>query len=102
MEFKPLTCGRQAKVRFLVVDDSVFARKTCARWCKPSGRNRRRTGDGIAAIAEYANTHPDIVLMTSRCEDGRHRSRGTYCCATTPRHASSWLHGLYEMARALL
>ena len=27
MEFKPLTSGDQPKIRFLVVDDSVFARK---------------------------------------------------------------------------
>jgi len=64
MEFKPLTCGDKPKVRFLVVDDSVFARKNLCKMVQAfGGEIAGEAGDGIAAIAEYTNTHPDIVLM---------------------------------------
>src|SRR6266852_6636405 len=64
MEFKPLTCEDQPKVRFLVVDDSVFARKNLCKMVQAfGGEIAGEAGDGIAAIAEYTNTHPDIVLM---------------------------------------
>src|SRR6267143_1298810 len=63
MEFKPLTCGDKPKVRFLVVDDSVFARKNLCKMVQAfGGEIAGEAGDGIAAIAEYANTLPDIVL----------------------------------------
>src|SRR6202171_5355347 len=64
MEFKPLTCEDRPKVRFLVVDDSVFARKNLCKMVEAfGGEIAGEAGDGIAAIAEYAATHPDIVLM---------------------------------------
>src|ERR1700732_2544487 len=64
MEFNPLTCGDQPKIRFLVVDDSVFARKnTCKMVEAFGGENAGEAGDGIAAIAKYNDTRPDIVLM---------------------------------------
>jgi two-component system chemotaxis response regulator CheY len=64
MEFKPLTCEDKPKVRFLVVDDSVFARKNLCKMVQAfGGEIAGEAGDGIAAIAEYTNTHPDIVLM---------------------------------------
>ena len=37
MEFKPLTCGDQPKIRFLVVDDSVFARKNICKMVEAFG-----------------------------------------------------------------
>ncbi len=51
-------------LRFLVVDDSVFARKNLARMVESfGGRVAGEAGDGSTAIAEYARTQPDVVLM---------------------------------------
>jgi two-component system chemotaxis response regulator CheY len=51
-------------VRYLIVDDSVFARKNLARMIESFGGNvASEAGDGLTAIAEYDRTHPDIVLM---------------------------------------
>lgn len=64
MEFKPLTPADQPKIRFLVVDDSVFARKNICKMVESfGGEIAGEAGDGIAAIASYKDTHPDIVLM---------------------------------------
>jgi two-component system chemotaxis response regulator CheY len=64
MEFKPLTCEDKPKVRFLVVDDSVFARKNLCKMVQAfGGEVAGEAGDGVAAIASYESTHPDIVLM---------------------------------------
>jgi len=55
MEFKPLTGENQPKVRFLVVDDSVFARKNLCKMVQAfGGEIAGEAGDGVAAIAEYA------------------------------------------------
>jgi two-component system, chemotaxis family, chemotaxis protein CheY len=51
-------------VRYLVVDDSVFARKNLARMIETfGGQLAGEAGDGVSAIAEYDRTKPDIVLM---------------------------------------
>ena len=51
-------------VRYLVVDDSVFARKNLARMIETfGGQLAGEAGDGMTAITEYERTHPDIVLM---------------------------------------
>lgn len=51
-------------LRFLVVDDSVFARKNLARMVESfGGRVAGEAGDGSTAIIEYSRTQPDIVLM---------------------------------------
>jgi two-component system, chemotaxis family, chemotaxis protein CheY len=64
MEFKPLTCGDHAKVRFLVVDDSVFARKNLCKLVQAfGGEVVGEAGDGCAAITQYDATCPDMVLM---------------------------------------
>ncbi len=64
MEFKPLTSGDQPKIRFLVVDDSIFARKNICKMVEAfGGEIAGEAGDGIAAIAKYNDTRPDIVLM---------------------------------------
>jgi two-component system chemotaxis response regulator CheY len=64
MEFKPLTCGDQRKIRFLVVDDSVFARKNLCKMVEAfGGEIAGEAADGYAAIAKYNETRPDIVLM---------------------------------------
>ena len=51
-------------VRYLIVDDSVFARKSLAKMVETfGGQVAGEAGDGLTAITEYARTNPDIVLM---------------------------------------
>ncbi len=51
-------------VRYLVVDDSVFARKNLAKMIESfGGQVAGEAGDGCTAITEYDRTRPDIVLM---------------------------------------
>lgn len=51
-------------VRYLVVDDSVFARKNVAKMVESfGGAVAGEAGDGMTAITEYDRTIPDIVLM---------------------------------------
>ncbi len=51
-------------VRYLVVDDSVFARKNLIKMVQAfGGEVAGEAGDGLTAIAEYNRTKPDIVLM---------------------------------------
>jgi two-component system chemotaxis response regulator CheY len=54
----------KSPVRYLVVDDSVFARKNLTRMIETfGGEVAGEAGDGCTAITEYDRTHPDIVLM---------------------------------------
>lgn len=51
-------------VRYLIVDDSVFARRNLARLVESfGGVVAGEAGDGCTAITEYERTRPDIVLM---------------------------------------
>ena len=51
-------------VRYLIVDDSVFARKNLARMVESyGGQVAGEAGDGCTAITEYERIQPDIVLM---------------------------------------
>ncbi len=51
-------------VRYLVVDDSVFARKNLTKMIETfGGQVAGEAGDGCTAITEYDRTQPDIVLM---------------------------------------
>ena len=51
-------------VRYLVVDDSVFARKNLTKMIDVfGGQLAGEAGDGCTAISEYDRTRPDIVLM---------------------------------------
>ena len=51
-------------VRYLIVDDSVFARKNMAKMIESfGGRVAGEAGDGCTAITEYDRVQPDIVLM---------------------------------------
>jgi two-component system chemotaxis response regulator CheY len=51
-------------VRYLIVDDSVFARKSLAKMIESfGGQVIGEAGDGCTAITEYSRTNPDIVLM---------------------------------------
>jgi two-component system, chemotaxis family, chemotaxis protein CheY len=51
-------------LRYLIVDDSVFARKNLSRMVESfGGQVVGEAGDGRAAIAEYDRVHPDLVLM---------------------------------------
>ncbi|MDP9337743.1 MAG: response regulator [Acidobacteriota bacterium] len=51
-------------VRYLVVDDSVFARKNLIKMIETfGGEVAGEAGDGLTAIAEFNRTRPDICLM---------------------------------------
>src|SRR3984957_15023592 len=51
-------------VRYLIVDDSVFARKNLAKMVESfGGQVVGEAGDGVNAITEYDRLTPDIVLM---------------------------------------
>jgi two-component system chemotaxis response regulator CheY len=51
-------------IRYLVVDDSIFARKNLAHMVESfGGRVAGEAGDGCTAITEYTRTLPDVVLM---------------------------------------
>ena len=51
-------------IRYLVVDDSVFARKNVAKMVESfGGEIVGEAGDGCTAITEYDRTLPDMVLM---------------------------------------
>src|SRR5438046_5409616 len=51
-------------VRYLVVDDSVFARKNLGRIIEAfGGEIAGEAGDGMTAITEYERCKPDIALM---------------------------------------
>ncbi|MBI2678697.1 MAG: response regulator [Candidatus Koribacter versatilis] len=51
-------------VRYLVVDDSVFARKNITKMIETfGGQVAGEAGDGCTAITEYDRTRPDVVLM---------------------------------------
>jgi two-component system, chemotaxis family, chemotaxis protein CheY len=63
--FEPLTRKRDTQsVRYLIVDDSVFARKSLTKMVEAfGGEIAGEAGDGCTAITEYERTKPDIVLM---------------------------------------
>jgi two-component system chemotaxis response regulator CheY len=51
-------------VRYLIVDDSVFARKNLIGMVESfGGQVVGEAGDGVTAISEYERLTPDIVLM---------------------------------------
>ena len=51
-------------IRYLVVDDSIFARRNLGKIIESFGGSLAgEAGDGCTAIAEYDRTRPDIVLM---------------------------------------
>jgi two-component system, chemotaxis family, chemotaxis protein CheY len=64
-QFAPVKRSKDGQpVRYLVVDDSVFARKNLARIIETfGGQLAGEAGDGVSAISEYDRTNPDIVLM---------------------------------------
>jgi two-component system chemotaxis response regulator CheY len=63
-QFAALNKKDGAKLRYLVVDDSVFARKNVAKMIEIfGGEIAGEAGDGCTAITEYDRVHPDVVLM---------------------------------------
>jgi two-component system chemotaxis response regulator CheY len=64
-QFVPVKRSKDGQpVRYLVVDDSVFARKNLARMIETfGGQLAGEAGDGMTAISEYDRVNPDIVLM---------------------------------------
>ena len=65
METFPVLLRKDHKpIRYLVVDDSVFARKNVAKMVEAfGGEIVGEAGDGCTAITEYDRTMPDMVLM---------------------------------------
>src|SRR5260370_7977887 len=65
MEQFPILLHKDHKpIRYLVVDDSVFARKNVAKMVESfGGEIVGEAGDGCTAITEYDRTSPDVVLM---------------------------------------
>ena len=65
METFPVLLRKDRKpIRYLVVDDSVFARKNVAKMVESfGGEIAGEAGDGCTAITEYDRTGPDMVLM---------------------------------------
>ena len=64
-QFAPVKRSKDGQpVRYLIVDDSVFARKNLARMIETfGGQVAAEAGDGLTAISEFDRVHPDIVLM---------------------------------------
>jgi two-component system, chemotaxis family, chemotaxis protein CheY len=64
-QFAALVRSKDNKaVRYLVVDDSIFARKNIAKMIESfGGEVAGEAGDGCTAITEYERLHPDLVLM---------------------------------------
>jgi two-component system, chemotaxis family, chemotaxis protein CheY len=65
MSFAPLLRSKdQQPFRFLIVDDSAFARRNLARIVESfGGKIVAEAADGSAAVQQYAQHHPDVVLM---------------------------------------
>ena len=65
MEQFPFLIRKDGKpIRYLVVDDSVFARKNVAKMVESFGGHiAGEAGDGCTAITEYERITPDMVLM---------------------------------------
>lgn len=65
MDNFPLLLRKDRKpIRYLVVDDSVFARKNVAKMVESfGGEVAGEAGDGCTAITEYDRISPDMVLM---------------------------------------
>jgi two-component system chemotaxis response regulator CheY len=62
--FAPVQRKDGRNIRYLVVDDSMFARKNLARMIEQfGGELAGEAGDGCAAITEYERVRPDMVLM---------------------------------------
>jgi two-component system, chemotaxis family, chemotaxis protein CheY len=64
-QFAPVKRSEDGQaVRYLIVDDSVFARKNLVRMVESfGGQVVGEAGDGVTAISEYERLTPDIVLM---------------------------------------
>jgi two-component system chemotaxis response regulator CheY len=63
-QFAALSKKEGGNLRYLVVDDSVFARKNIAKMVETfGGEIAGEAGDGLTAITEYDRARPDVVLM---------------------------------------
>ena len=65
MSFAPLLRSQdQQPFRFLIVDDSAFARRNLARMVESfGGKIVAEAADGAAALQQYTTHQPDLVLM---------------------------------------
>ena len=76
-QFAPLLRKDNQPVRYLVVDDSVFARKNLIKMIELfGGEVAGEAGDGLTAIAEYNRTKAGHRAHGHHhAADGGHRSR---------------------------
>ena len=65
MEYATLFRSKDKQpIRYLIVDDSVFARKNLSKIIEGfGGKIAGEAGDGCTAITEYDRVLPDLVLM---------------------------------------
>src|SRR5437588_3131734 len=64
MQFPRLTRIDGKPVHFLLVDDSMFARRNLARMVESfGGMVAGEASDGATALVQYEKLHPDLVLM---------------------------------------
>lgn len=65
MEYATLLRSKDKQpIRYLIVDDSVFARKNLSKIIEGfGGKIAGEAGDGCTAITEYDRVLPDLVLM---------------------------------------
>jgi Chemotaxis response regulator containing a CheY-like receiver domain and a methylesterase domain len=78
-------------MRFLVVDDSVFARKNIAKMVEQfGGQIAGEAGDGLTAITEYDRLKPDMVLMDITMPQMEGSKRRSASCARMQTLASLW------------
>jgi two-component system, chemotaxis family, chemotaxis protein CheY len=65
MEYASLLRSKDKQpIRYLIVDDSVFARKNLSKIIEGfGGKIAGEAGDGCTAITEYDRVLPDLVLM---------------------------------------
>ena len=91
-QFAPLVRSKdQRPIRYLVVDDSIFARKNLAKMIESfGGQVAGEAGDGCTAIAEYSRTQPDIVLMDITMPQMEGIEAAERIVRQSPTPASSW------------
>ncbi len=86
-QFAALLRKDSRPVRYLVVDDSVFARKNIIKMIEMfGGEVAGEAGDGLTAIAEFNRVKPDIALMDITMPQMTTAPRRTSCSWISPCH----------------
>ena len=84
-QFAPLHRKDNQSVRYLVVDDSVFARKNLIKMIEMfGGEVAGEAGDGLTAIASSTAPSPTSCSWTSPCRRWKASKRSNASCVNTP------------------